>query len=303
MQYSLWLALFLATALMPVSLAAQPQARIVSIDHVEISPVGIKEARIAWETQNALNYLLRINVPCPPATGGASVQSGAQETTINANDLINGKNEIHLCLDVQGDRSELVATLYRNDTAPVVRAFPEPDEWNGEDPIMLSCTGCSALRYNLGSEQAYAGPISIAGDGARLSFFGLSTAGVKSELRTNNYERSESQKPWRSGRLVGSPLYLSVTGGMADVLSGGGGALVSYEQGPDALLNTARAWYIPGAKAELGVLYLTKQSAHETLLPLNVGPLWEIAPFRRHSGRFFFGGLLGVTLIAAGAGD
>jgi len=279
-------------------------ANIKEISHAEISPDGFKESVITWESQISLNYLLRINENCPRAAGGVAVDAGKHEIVIQARDLKPGKNEIRICLDERGAFNEIMTAIYREDSPPpAVSAMPEPQDWNGSDAILLNCTGCSGIYYKTESEKKYSGPIALPADGAKLSFYGLSAAGVRSVVQMFTYEPSEASKPWKNARANLSPLVTSTLGGMRDVLPSGYGAMLSYEQGPDAMLSLARAWYIPGLKAETGFVYLSKSGSTELLVPLNAGPLWEVAPFRRHAGRFFVAGMLGVAYISATAGS
>lgn len=282
---------------------AIPEARINSVTHAEISTDGYKTTVLSWHTQNQLRYQLHINRQCESPAGGLQVAQGTHEIIVNAVDLSPGKNEIRLCLEERGEKSELVQVIYREDSVPTTHALPEPVDWNGDDPILLHCNNCASMHYSLGIEKQYAGPIQIPAEGATVTFFAISPAGVRSGARTLAYDRKESAKPWHSGRLQLAPLFLATMGGLRDVLPSGWGGTLSYEQGPDFFLSTGRAWYLPGVKGELGMLYFAKQASREILVPMNAGPIWEVAPFDRHNGRFFFSGLIGLTYISARAGD
>lgn len=273
------------------------------VTHTEVSVAGHKDTKIIWETQNPLQYQLRINRHCEPFTNGTQAQPGRQEIILHASELTAGKNEIRICTDDRGSKGEILVAVYREDAVPVTHALPEPADWNGDDPIILHCEKCEAIYFNLTGEQKYAGPIRLPPEGGSIKYYSVSAAGVRSDPRSLTYDRKESSRAWRSGRLHLSPLFMATTGAMRDVLANGWAGLLSYEQGPDGILTAARQWYVPGLRAEIGAFYLSQSGARQWLVPLNVGPIWEIAPFDRHSGRFFAAGMVGLTYISAVAGS
>ncbi len=295
-------ALFITACLLTPCFAAQA-ATIVSVSKESLSPNGFASAKIVWESQTPFRFFTTVNKTCSESSVVATANgSERQETEIFAKDLLSGKNEIRICIESNGERSELRTYLYRDDAMPITHVLPTADAWNGSDAIILSCDACSGVRYRFGNSEvkSYSGPITMPPEGGVLHVYSISPSGVKGAEKTLNYASDDGAKPWRTGNLSILPLYFSTAGALRSTLPAGWGALIMYDQGPDFVLSRpGRSWWLPGLQLETGILYAKNAEARETLIPLNAGPLWKIAPVRNHRGYFLAAMTFGLTIISA----